>query len=161
MEAEGLRGRNVDHQFEARRLKDREVGGIFPFENPASIDANLATRIGKVSSITHQPADFDIVTLRICSGNRMARRKRSKLDTPIGEERVGDDEKSVQPLAQKGSERRIDVADGAGVEDTDLQPEGARCRFNVFHIGLGTDGVDRVDQNGNASCSRHQLMQQS
>src|SRR5215831_14689521 len=97
-EAERPGGLEVDDQFEARRLQDREVGGIFPFENPASIDANLATRIGKVGSIAHQPADLDIVTLRICSGNRMARRKRGKLDTPISEERVGDDEKGVQPL---------------------------------------------------------------
>src|SRR5262249_27974478 len=91
-------GFGVVAQLEARRLREGGVGGIFPLENPASIDATLATRIGKVGSIAHQPADLDIVTLRICSGNRMARRKRGKLDTPISEERVGDDEKGVQPL---------------------------------------------------------------
>src|SRR5262249_37904811 len=87
--------------------------------------------------------------------------KRGKLDTPISEERVGDDEKGVQPLTQKGSECRIDVADGAGVEDVDLQPEGARGCFNVSRVGRGTDSIGRVDEDGNASCFRHQLMQQS
>jgi hypothetical protein len=116
LQSNRLRGRHVDDQFEARRLQDREVGGFFPFENPAGIDTNLATRIGKVSSIAHQPADFDVVTLRICSGNRIAPRKCRKLDTPISEEPVGDDKKRIEPLAHNGCECRIDLADGAGVE---------------------------------------------
>src|SRR5262249_59542643 len=82
----------------AARHQGRELGGISPFENRASQKPTLATRSDKFGSIAHQPADLDIVTLRICSGNRMARRKRGKLDTPISEERVGDDEKGVQPL---------------------------------------------------------------
>ena len=48
------------------------------------------------------------------------RRKRGKLDTPITEERVRNDEKGVKPLAHNGSECRIDIVDGAGVEDVDL-----------------------------------------
>src|SRR5262249_18776150 len=57
----------------------------------------------------------------------MARCQCGKLDTPITKERVGDDEEGVHPLTHKGSECRIDVTDGAGVEDVDLQPEGACC----------------------------------
>ena len=47
------------------------------------------------------------------------------------------DEKGVGPLAHKGCEGRIDLAAGAGVEDLDLQPDGASRRFHVSQRGLG------------------------
>src|SRR5262249_11894456 len=83
----------------------------------------LAPRTGNVSSVTHQSAGSDEVTLRICCGDRMARRQCGKLDTPISKERVGDDEEGVHPLTHKDSECCIDVTNGAGVKDMDLEPE--------------------------------------
>ena len=41
-EAERLRGLEVDDQFELGRLHDRQIGGLFAFENTAGIDASLA-----------------------------------------------------------------------------------------------------------------------
>ena len=39
------------------------------------------------------------------------------------------DEEGIGPLAREGCEGRIDLAACAGVEDLDLQPDGARSRF--------------------------------
>ena len=61
----------------------------------------------------------------------MMRRERRKLDAPAGEERVGGDEESVGPVAHEGAEGRLDLAAGAGVEDRNLQSEGA-CRFRYL-----------------------------
>ena len=67
----------------------------------------------------------------------MARRQVDQLDAPADEKGVGADEEGVGPLAHKSCEGRIDLAAGAGVEDLDLQPHGARSRFHVSQCGLG------------------------
>ena len=58
----------------------------------------------------------------------MARRERRKLDAPAGEEPVGGDEEGIGPVAHEGGEGCLDLAAGAGVEDLNLQSEGA-CSF--------------------------------
>src|SRR5438105_6150589 len=40
-----LAGLAIDQQLEARRLQDRQVGGLLALENPAGIDAGLARRV--------------------------------------------------------------------------------------------------------------------
>ena len=90
----------------------------------------------------------------------MARRQVDQLDAPAGEEGVAADEQRVGPLAHKRCEGRIDLAAGAGVEDLDLQPHGARSRFHVSQRGLGSRSIGRIDEHGNASGSGHQLTQQ-
>jgi len=61
----------------------------------------------------------------------MARRERRKLDAPAGEEHVGSNEECVGPVAHEGGEGRLDLAAGAGVEDLNLQSEGA-CSFRYL-----------------------------
>jgi hypothetical protein len=61
----------------------------------------------------------------------MARRKRRKLDAPADEECVGSDEQSVGPVAHECGESRLDFAAGAGVEDLNLQSDGA-CSFRYL-----------------------------
>jgi len=53
------------------------------------------------------------------------RRERRELDTPAREEPVGGDEQGISALVHEGREGRLDFADGAGVEDLNLQSEGA------------------------------------
>jgi putative ABC transport system substrate-binding protein len=47
---------------------------------------------------------------------------------PADEEAVGGDEEGIGPVAHEGGKRRLDLAAGAGVEDLDLQSDGA-CGF--------------------------------
>ena len=67
----------------------------------------------------------------------MARRERRKLHAPAGEEAVGGDEEGIGALAREGGESRIDLAAGAGVEDLNLQSEGAGGFRYVSQRGLG------------------------
>jgi hypothetical protein len=55
----------------------------------------------------------------------MSRRERRKLDAPANEEPVGGYEESVGPVAHEGDERRLYFAAGAGIEDLNLQSDGA------------------------------------
>ena len=55
----------------------------------------------------------------------MSRRERRKLDAPAKEEPVGGDEEGVGPVAHEGHEGRLDFAAGAGIEDLNLQSDGA------------------------------------
>src|SRR5262245_19485038 len=61
----------------------------------------------------------------------MMRRERHKLDAPASEEPVGGDEESVGPVEHEGAEGRLDLAAGAGLEDRNLQSEGARAASGI------------------------------
>ena len=82
-----------------------------------------------------------------------------KLMPPDDEKWICGDEEGVGPLAHKSCEGRIDLAAGAGVEDLDLQPDGASSSFHVSHVASAVQ-IGRIDEHGNASCSRHQLAQE-
>jgi hypothetical protein len=58
----------------------------------------------------------------------VGRRQGRKLDAAAVEERVGGDEKGVEPFAHKDCEGRIDLVIAARVEHLTLQPDGA-CSF--------------------------------
>ena len=114
-----------------------------------------------IGPVTHQPTGFDNLAIRIGRGNPIARRERSKLNTPADEERVGANEKCVGPVAHEGSEGRLDLAAGAGVEDLNLQSDGA-CRFRYLsQRGLGDGSIGRINQHGDTNRLGHQLVQQT
>src|SRR5207253_2582747 len=58
-EVERLRGVEIDDQLESDRLRDREVSWPFALENPADIDASLATSIRNAGAVAHQSAGED------------------------------------------------------------------------------------------------------
>ena len=89
----------------------------------------------------------------------MARRQVDQLDAPAGEKGISADEKRVGPLVHKRCEGRIDLPAGAGVEDLDLQPDGASSRFHVSQRGLGIRGGGRIDEHGQTSDRGHQFTQ--
>ena len=71
----------------------------------------------------------------------MACRERRKLDAPAGEERGGSNEECVGAVAHEGGEGRLDLLGRAGVEDLNLQSEGARRFRYVSQRGLGDRSV--------------------
>src|SRR5262245_41936700 len=53
--------------------------------------------------------------------------------------------------------KSVDLPTAAGIEDLDLQPHGASCRFQLAQGGLGCLRVGWIDEHGNTSHSRYQL----
>ena len=87
-------------------------------------------------------------------------RQMNQLDAPAVEERVAAHKKRVRSPAHNACEGRINLAAGAGVEDLDLQSDGAGSWFHVSQRGLGIRNVGRIDKHGHASGCGHQLMQE-
>jgi hypothetical protein len=159
LEAEHPRGLSVDDQLELGRLHDRQIRRLCTLEDTTRIDADLTICVLNGGSVAHQPADFGIFALRICRGDRVARRQVNQLDTPLVEKGAGADKRRIGALAHDSCEGRIDLAAGVSVEDLDLQPHGASRRFHVSQRRLGSFGIGRIDEHGNARGCGHQLTQ--
>jgi hypothetical protein len=77
------------------------------------------------------------------------------LDAAAVEEGIAGNEQGIGLLAHEGGEGRLDLAAGAGVDDVNLQSEGA-CRFRyVSQRGLGDRSICGIDQHGNANRLGH------
>src|SRR5215469_13631954 len=49
----------IDSELDFRGLLERQVGWLLAFQNTSSVDADNAIGVGKVRSVTHQPAGRD------------------------------------------------------------------------------------------------------
>ena len=118
----------VDDEFEFGGLQDRQVGGLRTLENLTGVGADLTVHVPSIGPIAHQQACFGHLTAGATRRYPVARRQRRKLDAPAIEERVRRDEQGVGSVARDSGEGRFDLPAGTGVEDLDLQSEGA-CSF--------------------------------
>ena len=59
----------------------------------------------------------------------MACRRDGKLHAPSAEKQVRTDEEGIEALAHKACKGRINFANGAGIEDLNLHPEGGSSRL--------------------------------
>src|SRR5215475_4817590 len=59
VEAQRLRGLEINDEFEARRLHNGQVGGLLPLEYASSIDSYFSTDFGTIRAVTHQAAGSD------------------------------------------------------------------------------------------------------
>src|SRR5215471_1188265 len=89
----------------------------------------------------------------------MVGRQRNNLYTTVVEQRARTYQQCINQLLGKPRKRRINVADGGGLEDFDFLSEGRGRSLNVRDKGL-CGGEVGIDQHGNAMGSRLQLMQQ-
>src|SRR5262249_54152208 len=61
------------------------------------------------------------------------------------------DEKSIGSFAHETCEGRIDLAAGAGVENLDLESQGASSRLHISQRDLCIRGIGWVDEHSNTS----------
>src|SRR5262249_19516178 len=84
----------------------------------------------------------------------------NELHTPAVDEAVAADEKGVGWFAGERCKRRVDFLAAAGADKLDLQSHGAGSGWRASFYGLGIRNIGRIDKNGDAGSSGHQLMQQ-
>src|SRR5215207_950696 len=60
----------VDQKLELARTHDRQVGGLFAFENSPSVYADLVIGVGNAGSVAHQSTGFDLLASLITSRQR-------------------------------------------------------------------------------------------
>lgn len=76
----------IDRQLDFAGLLDRQIGGLLAFENPTSVDAGLAIRVGETGSVAHQPTGRNGFAPWVDGGNRVACRQREEQIAPTVEE---------------------------------------------------------------------------
>src|SRR5262249_29098320 len=135
----------------------RQLRSPRALEDATGINAHLTIGIRQTRSVAHQPADFGIPTPRICRGDRAVRSQLNQLDTSGSEEGAAADEERVGALTPKSREGSVVPTAEISVNDLALQPHGASRGFNVSQRGRSNRSIVRIDEHGNASCSRHQL----
>src|SRR5262249_17495824 len=127
----------VDDELEFGRLQHRQITGLGALEDAAGIDADLTKGIREVGSVTHQPAGFHRLTGPISRWNLVARRQSGKLHAATDQEGIASDEENIEALAGRWGKGCIDLADGIGVEDLALQPQGGSGLLPLARRGLG------------------------
>jgi len=91
-QAERLRGPEIDHELELRRLMYREVGGLFAPENACGQQTSLPVGIEKVGSVACQATGIGKFTPLIDRGPTMADCEHNNLCPLVGEEWIGSDQ---------------------------------------------------------------------
>ena len=69
-------------------------------------------------------------------------------------------EHGFSPLAPKYRKGCIELANRAGVDGSDFEPERVRDFTHGHKRGLAEVSVTRVDQHGDTNCLGHQLVQE-
>src|SRR5437763_13399951 len=85
LEAERLRGLEVDDQLEPGRLIDRQVGRLLAFENPRGIHADPAISIHQAVPVAHEATSPGHLTIDIDGRHCVLFRERHDLLAPIGQ----------------------------------------------------------------------------
>jgi hypothetical protein len=83
-----------------------------------------------------------------------------QLDAPVEQEGADTDEERIGSLVGKSSERRIDLADGAGVENLNLHPHRWGRSIQASQRRLSSRRTDRIDEHVNTNSSRQKITQE-
>jgi ABC transporter substrate binding protein len=106
-----------------------------------------SVRIWSAASVTHQAAGRDECAILEDRAHRVADRQCGELFAPANEECIGADHERTGPQLGQGCKDRIEITFGAGMQDMELQSEGAGRRLYLSRLGRGT-GTGRVDEQG-------------
>src|SRR5262245_2073900 len=145
IDAERIRGLEVDHQLEFGRLHDRQVGNLFPLQNPAGVDTDLTVGVGKIGSVTNETTSHSEFALHVNRGHCMSRCQRDDLIALADEERIAGDDECTNPLLHKRCEGGIDLARRACLENDQVAPDSMRGHLRLSNLKFGTRIV-RIDE---------------
>jgi len=135
-EAERLRRLEIDHQLEFGGLYHRQISGLGPLQDLASVDACLSISVGNTASVTHQTPNCREFVQRINRRNRIVTRQRDELLRMTIEEWVASDDNRLNLTLGKTGKRRFKVKFGSRFRDNDLLSEGASRRFHLLYVSV-------------------------
>src|SRR4029453_5051979 len=121
-EAEGIGSLEIYDQLDFSGLLDRQITGLFSFENVPGIDADLTVRVRKAVSIADQAAGHGVLSKWVHRGNRVAQGQCGELLAPAIEKWITADHERAGSQSGQGCEDRIEVALGARMQDMELKP---------------------------------------
>src|SRR6266508_2526292 len=116
-QAECLGSLEIEDQLELGRLYDGQIGGLFPLEYPANVDADEPIRVSQAGSITHQAAGRGELARLIEGRNCVTCRQRHNLMSPTGTKRIDGNKNRFGMHLQHCCESGVDLVFVAGIED--------------------------------------------
>jgi hypothetical protein len=129
-------------------LHDRQIRRLRALEDATGVDPNLTKPTDNIRSVAHQPTDFRVIAHRVDRREPVECCQLGQLDPSAVQERGDPDEDGIGALATHSFEGGIDLRTAVGVEDLDLQPNGASRHLHLFHLGLGDRHIGRIDEQG-------------
>jgi hypothetical protein len=111
-----------DHQFELRRLLDRQIGGLRSIENLRSITAELSVSVEIVGSVAHKSPSGGVCTPVVDRRDCMASRQSDELIAPAVEQSVVAQDQCGVAQIDECDEGGIYFGLAAGIQDLKLLP---------------------------------------
>src|SRR5262249_30204094 len=109
----------------------RQVSRVDAFEHGPGIHADEAVRFGSIDAVAHQAAGHSILAKVVYRRHRMACRPGHNLVATGVKEWVAGDIERLDALCSDRSERRLDFAIGARLQEANLQIERAHGLLHV------------------------------
>ena len=134
-EAERASGWQVDDKVELCRLHDRQIGGLFPFEDAPHIDSKLTVGVRYARAVAHEAPVLHIQAHGIDRGNGMARCQSDNLQAPVNQDRVGGDHECVDFVTGKRREGGLDFKAVARANDFQLDTDRGGRSYQLFGEG--------------------------
>src|SRR5262245_35252382 len=122
---ERLGGPKIDHEFDPCRHLHRQIAWSFASKDAASVNADLAIRLGEASTVADQAAGNGILVDGVDCGNPMAGGQCHDLIASGEKDGVGADDQSASPLLDKIGESSVDLAFVAGTEAENSSSHGS------------------------------------
>jgi hypothetical protein len=159
LDAERLRGLEIDHQLELGRLLHRQLVRLGALEHLARHDAGLAHDVGDVGAVAQQTALGRELTQR--PDNRYASlgsERRHPLHLRVIES-IDRDYEDTDPALFKRGKRLFDLGLIARGEHFEPLPDAAGGGLRVLALGPA-EGIGRVDQDADWSIVAQKLAHQ-
>src|SRR5215831_3929736 len=124
LEAERLRGLEVDDQLEFGRHQHGQVGRFFALEDAARVNTGLAKGIRKAGAVADEAAGRGEFAPRIHCRYSVVFSKSHEPFAPASEEWGGDNNDCVGPQLRESGKATVELAFDAGLNNVDFLPEG-------------------------------------
>jgi ABC transporter substrate binding protein len=134
---EQLRGPEIDHQLEAGRLHDRELGRLFALQDATGIDAHLAIALRRARPVADEAPGIDHLATEVHGGECMTGGKGDEPIHPCDEQGARRDEQCLHAPLNQSLERDVDVDVGTGLEDDGLAADRMSSRHDLRNTALG------------------------
>ena len=146
MRYSGLRGFEVDDEFESGRLHNGQVGRLGAPEYLASVDADLVPRVCEGAAVADQSTGRNALAPSINRRQGIPRRQHDDLAMPDREERLVANEKSLDPTLCRCSESRLDIGTCDCSQERELHSKRSRRRHHLDHVWVRS--IIRIDEYG-------------
>src|SRR5262245_32650141 len=149
IEAERLRGLEVDEQIDFHRTLNRQVSWPFAFQKTTREDAEFAKSVIHIGSVANERTLPDTFRIRDANWYLVANCQIDELVLNGEEEYFAAHQKGARLLLDKGCKGNNDIVGAAGFQHQQAQAEGLSRKPRFSRFSSGRDGIFRIDEKCN------------